>query len=251
MQDRREKVLMYITLKGSISLVELSGLFPDVSTMTLRRDLEYLEERGDVVRTRGGAKSIMHLSMQREEAYHRRELENSQLKMEIAKKTDSLIDENSCVYFDAGSTVMHIVKALGSKHMFAITCGPNIAMELTKNPNCEISMVCGKLNRRNIALSGLGAVKFLKGINIGTAVIAASGYSPDHNFTCGEFDDAELKRAVIEASRRTIVVMDSTKVGKNHPFTFAKPEDIDFFITDSNFDKKLLSNIKKSGVKII
>ncbi len=250
MWDRREKILAYIVSKGEASLVELSSVFPDVSTMTLRRDLEFLESRGDVVRTKGGAKSIRHLSLRHEAAYHHRESENADLKREIAQKAISLIDDDSCIYFDAGSTTMHIAQSIGEKPLFAITNDPNLALELIKNPNCEVSMTSGKLSRRSISLSGLGAAKFLSGINIGTALMAASGYSADLGFTCGTYDEAMLKQSVIAAAKKVILVMDSTKFAHNHPFTFAKASDIDFFVTDSRVDKTALSHLTRAGVRI-
>ncbi len=250
MWSRREKIMAYITEKGEASLVELSSIFPDVSTMTIRRDLEFLESRGDVVRTKGGAKSIKHLSLRHEAAYHHRESENADLKREIAEKAAGLIADDSCIYFDAGSTMMHIVQALGEKPLFAITNDPNLALELIKNPNCEVSMTSGKLSRRSISLSGLGAASFLSGINIGTAIMASSGYSPDLGFTCGTYDEAMLKRKVIESAKRVILVMDSTKLGRNHPFTFAKATDIDCFVTDSQVDKTALAHLTRAGVRL-
>ena len=251
MWDRREKILAYITEKGEASILELASVFPDVSTMTIRRDLEFLESRGDVVRTKGGAKSIMHLSLRREAAYHHRESENADLKREIAEKTVQLIDDNSCVYFDAGSTMMQVVKLIGEKPLFAVTNDPYLALELIKNPNCEVSMTSGKLSRRSISLSGLGASNFLSGINIGTAIMASSGYAPDLGFTCGTYDEALLKRSVIASANRVILIMDSTKLTHSHPFTFAKPSDIDFFVTDSAVDKSAVSHLGRMGVRIV
>lgn len=251
MTDRRKQMNKYIQTRGFVSISELSAVFPAVSTMTIRRDLEFLEDTGEIVRTKGGAKSIMHLSMQKEEAYYSRENINSDLKMEIAQKVCGLIEENSCVYFDAGSTAMYIVKSLENKRIFAITSGPNVALELLKHEGIEVSVLGGGLNRENIALSGFGATEFVRAINIGTAIIAASGYSEDYGFTCGNFDENELKKAVIKSSARVIVVMDSTKTGKNHPFTFAKPEDVDIFVTDSKMTGRELAAFKKSKIKII
>ncbi len=250
MQNRREQMLAHITSNGEASIAELSSVFPDVSTMTIRRDLEFLEARGDVVRTKGGAKSIRHLSLRHEAAYHHRESENADLKREIAAKTVSLIDDDSCVYFDAGSTMMHVAQQIGEKPIFAITNDPNLALELIKNPNCEVSMTSGKLSRRSISLSGLGAEGFLSGINIGTAIMASSGYSADLGFTCGTYDEAALKRAVIASAKRVILVMDSTKLMHNHPFTFAKPADIDCFVTDSRVDKSAIAHLARAGVRL-
>ncbi len=250
MQDRREKILEYIMQRGEASITELSAVFPHVSSMTIRRDLEFLESRGDVVRTKGGAKSIEHLSLRREAAYHHREEENPELKREIADKTVSLIPDNSCVYFDAGSTTMQVAKRLGEKPLFAVTNDPNLAIELIKDPNCEVSMTSGKLSRRSISLSGLGATEFLGGINIGTAIMAASGYSPDLGFTCGTYDEAMLKRTVIATAKKVILIMDSAKLGRNHPFTFATAEDIDCFVSDSGVDKAMRAHLKGKGVHI-
>ena len=251
MWDRREKILAYILEKGEASITELASLFSNVSTMTIRRDLEYLEESGDIVRTKGGAKSIMRLSMRLEAAYHQRELINAPQKHEIAEKAAPLIENGSTVYFDAGSTVMHLVPFLGEKKIFAVTNGPNIAMELLKHPHCEVSMTSGRLNRQNISLSGLGATQSIEGINIGTAIMAASGFTPDLGFTCGSYDEAALKRAVISAAKRVVLVMDSTKLGRNHTFTFATPADIDIFVTDSAADKTMLVPLEEANIQLI
>jgi len=251
LKERREQIKKYISTKDFVSLTELSDMFPSVSTMTLRRDLDFLESEGNIIRTKGGAKSINALSIFKEEAYNKREFVNPHLKEEIGKKVVSLINDGECVFFDAGSTVMQIAKQIGQKHLFAVTNGPNIAMELTKNLNCDINVVCGKLNRDNISLSGLHAVDFLEGINISTAVIAASGYTSEHGFTCGGYDDSRLKNAVIKKAGRVIVVMDETKFGANHPFTFAGAEDIDIFVTNSACEKAHLADFEKNGVTII
>jgi len=250
LKQRREQIKEYISNNDFVSLSELSELFPAVSTMTLRRDLEFLEGEGDIIRTKGGAKSIKNLTMMKEDSYNKREFINPSLKKEIAEKAAALIEENSCLYFDAGSTVMQIAKAVGEKPLFAVTNGPNIAMELTKNKNCEINVICGRLNRDNIALSGLHAVEFLEDININTAILAASGYTAEHGFTCGNYDECRLKSAVIKKAQKIILVMDSTKLGANHPFTFATPDDIDVFVTDSGFDKAVLKNIKEKNVTV-
>lgn len=251
MKERREQIKKHIISKGFVTLTELSSLFPDVSTMTLRRDLEYLETEGEIVRTKGGAKSIMHLSMQKEEAYNRREYINSGLKRELAEKAAALIEDNSCVFFDAGSTVMEVVKALGQKSMYTITSGPNIAMELSKNKNCTINVVCGHLHRENISLSGLTSIEFLKEVNIGTAIIAASGFTERAGFTCGNYDECQLKKTVIEKAARVIIVMDSTKLGRSHPFTFALPSDADYLVSDKSFDKTVKAKLEAEGLKVL
>ena len=251
MTDRREKINSYIQSHGDVSLNELATKFSSVSTMTIRRDLKFLESSGEIVRTKGGAKSISHLSMMKEDTYYAREGKNAELKMEIANKLAPLIEEGSSVYFDAGSTLIHLAGALGDKRLFAVTNSPITATELLRCPNISVSVTGGMLNRENIALCGVGAADFLKRLNISTAILVAAGYSDEYGFSCGNHDEAELKRAVIASSLRTIIVVDSSKVGKNLPFTFAVPGDADVIVTDSGIPRSILTELKKDKAQII
>ena len=251
MRARRARMLKYIIEHGSVAIGELAAVFPEVSEMTIRRDLEHLENMGEIIRTKGGAKSIAGLSMQMEAAYGSRELINSDLKKEISLKIQPLLEESGSIYFDAGSTTMQIASDIGEKKFFAMTNSPNIAMRLSLNENCEVSIVGGKLNRGNISLSGLGAAEFMKNINIGTAIVAASAFSPESGFTCGHYDEGELKKAVVQKAQRVIIVMDSTKAGKNLPFTFARPRDIDILVSDDKLEKGIKAYLKKEKIKVI
>ena len=246
MKQRREMILRLINERLSISLHELEQEFPDVSSMTLRRDLEYLESSGDIIRTKGGAMSVKALkgsdSSRQEAAYTDRELTNFDAKMKIAGAASELIEEGRSVYFDAGTTVMTFVKHMSAKRLSAITCGPNIALELASKISTPVTMVGGLLNRDNLSLSGSAALEFISTINIDLAVMATSGLSKDAGFTCGNPAEAELKRLVVKKARRVIVLMDKTKLDRTLPYTFAVPDDVDVLISDADpgeyFDNK-------------
>ena len=214
-------------------MTELEKFFPDISSMTLRRDLKRLEELGDVVLTKGGAKSISHLSRIKEERYSKRSLENTAEKNTIAEKAVGFAEEGRSIFLDSGTTVMCLARLLESQKLFITTGAPNISLECVKNPNAVINLIGGNLNRDNLSLSGISALDFLGNINIDTAFIATSGFSAKNGFTCGNYDEAQIKKKVISNANRVIVMMDSSKIGKSMPFTFARLDEIDVLITDN------------------
>lgn len=96
---RKEEINAYIQERGEVRLEELLKLFPGVSAMTIRRDLDALEQDYEIVRTRGGAKSIAFLSNRtKEEEYIKKVETNMKEKNCIAKKAVSLIKPNSSVF---------------------------------------------------------------------------------------------------------------------------------------------------------
>lgn len=251
MQNRISAIKQYVQEKGEVKLSELERLFPGISSMTLRRDLKKLEEAGDIVRTKGGAKSISHLSRIKEEMYSKRSSENMAEKLAIAKKALKHIEQDRSIFLDSGTTVMCLAQFLESQKLFITTSAPNIALECAKNPNSTINLIGGNLSRENLSLSGITALNFLDNINIDIAFVAASGFSTKSGFTCGNFDEGEIKKRVISKASKVIILMDSTKLGKNLPFTFAKLDDIDLIISDDKVSKDMARQMSKNGKKII
>jgi len=249
--NRREVINLYIQSKGEVRFAELENLLPDVSSMTIRRDLEYLEQRGEIVRTRGGAKSIAHLSMLKEAAYTQRVGENSEAKMIIAEKASKFVTAGRSLYIDAGTTGMCFAQKLSDENLFVLTSAPNIAMELIKYHNIKISLTGGQLNRDTISLSGYNATEYVKSLNIDIAFMAASAFSLNSGFTCGDYFEAEIKRLIIKKAQTTVMLMDSSKVDCGMPYTFAKLADIDILITDTPLSHEYLKAAKQARVTVI
>ena len=112
MQERIARIKQYVQEKGEVKLFELEKIFPDISVMTLRRDLKRLEEQGDVVLIKGGAKGISHLSRIKEEIYSKRSLENTAEKYQIAKKAFEYVEEGRSIFLDSGTTIMYLAQLL-------------------------------------------------------------------------------------------------------------------------------------------
>ena len=248
---RRQKINEYIQTHGKASYAELQELVPDVSCMTLRRDLEALEGEGSILRVRGGARPVSSLSGEREDKYAIRAAENIPAKTDIASKALQFIEAERATFLDSGSTMMLLAGKLENDFYSIITAAPNIAFELLKNHKIDLTIVGGHLNRNTLSVSGINSLRFVEEINIDTAIMATSGYSSEYGFTNGEYNEGELKKAVIRKARKVVMIMDLSKVDKNLSYTFATLKDIDVIITDKKPSPELMKEFQNAGVELV
>ena len=128
--NRREIMNSYIQNKREVRVKELEEMFPEVSSMTIRRDLAQLESEGYIIRVRGGARSIDSISGPREDVYSMRAVENVDAKVKIAKKAIKFIETGRSIYIDSGTTMMCLSTVLPDEDFSILTSGPNIALEI-------------------------------------------------------------------------------------------------------------------------
>jgi DeoR family fructose operon transcriptional repressor len=250
-EDRRQAINQYIQTRGEVRLTELEERFPDVSSMTLRRDLENLEQQGQIVRIRGGAKSLAHLSMIKEAAFTQRQVENTAAKITIAEKALTLIEPGRSYYIDSGTTCMLFAQRLPDQNLFVLTPAPNVALELIKNQNIKINLTGGQLNRDTLTLSGFNATEYVKNLNIDIAFMAASAFSLSNGFSCGDYMEAELKRIIIRKARRVVLLMDTTKLNNDLPYTFARLNNIHTWITDEPLPEDIQKAARQANVTVL
>ncbi len=250
--SRQERIKQLLIQKGVVYFKELETLFPEVSTMTIRRDIEKLEFEGVAIKIRGGAKhAVFDGKEAREAAYSHRALENIDIKSKLAREALMFVETGRSVFLDSGTTIMEFAKILPDIKLSILTTGPNIALEIIKKYNPSVNMVGGTINSDNCSVAGAQALSFIKSINIDIAFITPSGYSQNGGFTCGNYAECELKRAVIKKANKVIMLTTSDKLNKSLPFTFATLKDIDVLITDAKLDEYTFKSAVKSGVKIV
>lgn len=251
--DRQQQILQLLDGKGEIQLQQLKEMFPEVSMMTLRRDLIGLESEGRLIRTHGGAVSLKKLTVNNgeEDSYTRRAAENVEAKMKIAGKALDMVEKGRSVYFDAGSTIMCLAKILSDDSYSILTSGANIALELIKKLRTSVVLLGGLVNRNTLSTSGPDALISLDNVNIDTAFMASSGFSIDSGFTVSNIYECELKRKLVKRARKVILLMDTAKINKNLPFTYARLEDIDIWVAETTLPQDVASEAEKFGVKII
>lgn len=251
-KNRLEQIRDLIEKYGKISYEKLGSLLPGVSSMTLRRDIIELEEQGYVLRVRGGAISLDEITKKSEQEFVKRFSDNVQEKKEIAEKAIRLITPKSCIFIDSGSTTLHFAKELPNNSYYVVTNALNVATEVLRKSLPTVALLGGDVNRNNLVTIGRSSLNFLKTINIEVAIMTATGFTPEKGcFTCGSQDEMEIKNAVIESASKVIMLLDSSKVDKNTPYTFCRISDVDYLVVDKNFPNGLKQALEKSGVTIV
>ena len=250
MNERRAQINDYIQRKQEVFLNELRELVPDVSEMTIRRDLEALEQEGSIVRIHGGAKSVKFINRLVEDVFSKRLSANTEKKRVIGEKAAALIVAEHSIYIDAGSTTMALAERIPDQRLLISTSGLNIALELLRLSNSTLNVIGGEVNRSSISVAGPQALAAIGNLNIDMAFIAATAFSPEAGFSCGNVHDCELKREVLRRAKQRVLLMDSSKIGKTMPYTFANASDIDILICDEELPTQVREIFQNHGVTI-
>lgn len=248
--QRREKILELLRENSSVTLKELTQIFPEYSSMTLRRDLEFFEKIGEAQKIRGGARYIGKQNAA-EDIYELREIKNRQAKERIAELAAEFAETGRSIFIDSGTTGMCLARCLPDVPLSILTSGPNVAVEVSKKFKPAVTLVGGLVNRQTLSVSGMQSLEFIRNFNIDIAFIVASAYSPESGFTGGNSNECELKRSIIAKAKKTIVLVDSAKFSKTMPFTFARPEDINTLITEKEPDGQILQSVKSGGAEVL
>lgn len=248
---RRTLLLEVINSKPFVSLHELEDMFPEYSSMTLRRDIEFFEQEGKLIKVRGGCKSMKYVMASAEDDFSERLRLNRGAKDLIARKALSFIEPGRSFFFDAGSTMLRVAELMNDEHVTIVTSGINIALELIKKDLPMVNMVGGLVHRDSITVSGKQTSDFINSVNIDTAFIVPSGLSDTDGLTCGNYIHGELKSQIVERAKRVIVLVDSSKVGKSLPYTFCGIEDVDVIVCEDELPESIVRKAKENGVEII
>ena len=234
-RTRIEEIALLIEKNGKMSLEELAKQFPDVSDMTLRRDLLELEKENKVIRVRGGAMSVLEVQKRSGEAYAQKSTINTDAKKVIAKKAVALIDDGVSLFLDGGTTALALAKELPDKPCHIFTNGLVVAEELAHKKQPEVILVGGSLIKENLSTASPYTKVFLENSNFELAIISASAFSFEQGFSCISQVESELLKFILARAKMVYMMLDTSKIGKIMPYTFASVEDIDVLITDDNF----------------
>ena len=245
---RQERIKEFIENRNVVTIRQLQERFSDVSLMTIHRDLDALAEGGSVVKFRGGAKSVRHAV---DPEFNVRMRENNAGKMVIAHKALELIQPHSSVFLDASTTNLALARCLPDLNLNIFTTGPSVAIELCRLQNPVVTLCCGTINRKNLAVSGQNTLEMLDKINIDLAFIGVSGCSADVGLTCGTESDMLVKRMMIRKARRSVAVCSKEKLSCLMPYTFAKLEDVDYLISDEPLPETFVQAAERAGVIVL
>ncbi len=249
--ERRERIRALLTEKPFISIKELQSMFPDVSGMTLRRDIEFFESQGEAIKVRGGARSMKFITTSTDDAITTRMQENVASKEKIARRAAEFLETGRSIFIDSGSTLQRIVPYVPNERFTFTTTNPMAALELCKIGLPAVNIVGGKLDRDYQTVTGMHAMRFLSDINIDIAFLSPSGLSLKSGFTGGNYSECELKRVVVDKARLVVLLLDASKIDKSLPYTFCHLDQVHIIITDAPLPDDIAREAQRLGVRVI
>ena len=218
MEIRRNAIVELVNKYGTVSFSQIKEQFSNVSEMTLRTDLKALDEAKEIVRIHGGAKSVQ-LVIGTDDYLTRRAVRNIQAKQEIARKALKLIQPDTAIFMDSGSTTTELAKIFPDQSNLIYTTGLSCATELANLTKPVIMLPGGQLNRYSISVYGISAIRELEQVNFHQTFLGVTGYSMKAGFTCGNNEEAMLKRTAIEQAEQVVVLMDASKTDIKSTYT--------------------------------
>ncbi|HEX3781139.1 MAG TPA: D-beta-D-heptose 1-phosphate adenosyltransferase [Pseudonocardiaceae bacterium] len=170
----------------------------------------------------------------------------------IAKAALAEVPNEGAILLDTGSTVARLAMALPvDRELTIVTNSISLAQSLCEHPNFTLMLLGGRIRSRSMSSVDSWVLRALADTYVDVAFIAADGVSVDRGLTTPDAASAMVKRAAIAAARRTVLLADHTKVGRNHLAKFADLKDIDTFITDAGLDPQRKPEITATGSRLV
>lgn len=235
--SRREEIVSLLTQRGNLSIDELAKRF-DVSTMTIRRDLHKLKAAGKVIRTPGGATLGRTVTFERNFAERLRRM--SEAKSKIGRVAASLIGKGESIVLDSGTTTLSLAHYLRTRSdIIVITFSLAVLDDLTA---CRAQLTGGQYRRSSMDLVGQQVRESLARVHANKAFFGAAALS----FNKGVMvNDQDFPVDLLDAAAERILLVDSSKIGREALYHLCPIESCDLVITDNNVDPGALRKVKK------
>lgn len=229
--NREEAILSRLTDDGELTVVSMAEKL-GVSEVTIRGDLRALEQRGMLVRTRGGAKpSSFKTILQRQKV-------NVEAKARIAAYAASLVTDDDTVMMEAGTTVEAIATHLASRRGVQIVTNSTLVFNVARtNAELNIILAGGVFRRESESLVGPDAERTVADFNTRLAFLGTDGFSPERGLTTRFVEGAQVAALMSRRAEETWLVADSSKFGQAGFVSFLPLAKVTGIITDSGLPK--------------
>jgi DeoR family transcriptional regulator of aga operon len=253
-QHRFHAILTGLQESGAVAVDDLSEHL-GVSVVTIRRDLDLLEQQGMLRRTHGGAATIEPLfyePFKKDRSFQAQVERQANEKRRIGRAAAALINPGETIAITPGTTTAEIIRGipLNSK-ITVVTNTANIAMELSKRKDVSVFVTGGHLHGDWFSLVGPSAIRSLDNMLIHTMFIGADGIDAQWGLSCFSSDEAELNGTMVRHARRHIAVADHTKFGVVANWRICESSTIQTLITDTDATDESIAPFQKLGIEVI
>lgn len=246
-EERQRTILNEVELHNRVLLTDIAEKL-DVSIDTVRRDVKELDADSRLRKVHGGAVSLgfANYSPSRNNVYALEE------KVLIAEKALTLVKDNSVILIDGGTTCLELARLLPVKiHLTCFTLSLPVAMELLNKPNVNTIFIGGQLSKDSQITIGSNTIHNLSQIKVDYSFIGTGYVDAAFGLTEFDWDTVQTKKAVIKASKRTVLLCISEKLNSQHRFKTCDLNDIDTMVTELDAAHPLLKNFRNQEIRLL
>jgi DeoR family transcriptional regulator of aga operon len=253
-QVRFSAILSLLQQTGRVDVESLSQQL-DVSLVTIRRDLDALEQKGLLRRTHGGAVSIEPLfyePFRRDRSFLAQVERAADEKRRIGRAAAALINPGETIALTPGTTTTEVIRGLPMNYnITVVTNTVNVAMELSKRKDVYVFVTGGHLHGEWFSLVGTAAIRSLENMLINTMFIGADGMDPSWGASCFNADEAELNATMMRLARRRVAVVDNGKLGVVANWRICQASELNILITDVSATDEAIAPYQKLGIEVM
>jgi DeoR family transcriptional regulator of aga operon len=249
--NRRERIVALLREKGSVQIPALAERFR-VSTQTLRKDLNFLDDKGICTRSSGGAILRRVGPSPTEEAIDVKRTLFAAEKSRIGRAAAALIGDQDSVLLDSGTTTLQVARHIEpSASRVVVTSDVGILNELVSRESVQVVFLGGTLRRKNLSFYGTQTERALQDLHVDKLFLAADGFDIEKGLTTHFEPEALLNRMMCKAASEIIMVADSSKFGRICLHKILEPQGIAKVVTDSGIPDSAREALTRIGVEVI
>lgn len=229
--ERHQYIIKEIEKNGHVSVVDLCESLK-VSSVTIRKDLQFLEDAGIVFRTHGGATNVN--PYQKDRSINEKASLFADLKRKIGAEAAKLVEPNDSIIIASGTTMQYFAQEIAPQdRLTVITSAINVTLELIKHDNVDIIQLGGPVRKTSSSITGRYAEDLLGDFFCSKLFLGVDGIDLDFGITTTNAHEALLNRRMMESAHKVIVLADSSKFDRKSLGKIAGLAKIDMIISDS------------------
>ncbi len=241
-QERQNRILAILHQQKDVRVDELAEMF-DVSLMTIRRDLQYLEDLGLVTRFYGGANAVSDRSSDDRDVV-------ASCRSTIARYAATLVHDGESIFINGSSTALGMLTYLEQQDLRIIT-NNGFAVSMSLPANSEVIISGGTVQGQSGILTGDDALRNLLSTHVDKAFIGCTGISPGGELLCGIPNELAINETMIEHSDCYYVLADYTKIGVVGNYASWHLEKMGTIITDTLAPADVVQQLILIGMTVI
>ncbi|MCI5699873.1 MAG: DeoR/GlpR family DNA-binding transcription regulator [Lachnospiraceae bacterium] len=251
--ERREKILSIINSQDETTVEYLAQALK-VTTVTIRKDLDFLDSEQKILRIFGGAKRVSNTKPENEnkKEISKPDPERSLIqKKMIARAASDLLDTDDVILINSSTTASHVVEYLNEKAVTIISNNINI-LSRKISPSTILLMTGGQVLPGRDSLSGTYTLEILKKNYATKCIIGVCGISIKGGLTSPVLEESIINQVMIsQTNGMVIVIASSDKIGRDDSFYICDISKVDVLVTDEGISEADKKEFEKIGIKVV